>query len=166
MAGSLTAAMACTTLGQGAAHPSPTPSFVVTSPAPLSRWATFNLGADRPHNTLADGLQVTDVNTGSPTTARAQDEITVRYVIWLSDGAQIDSSDQHSQPFKFILGTGFVIHGFDEGITGMGVGGIRRLVIPPSLAYGPNGVANNSGGYSIPPNATLVSIIELVSLTR
>lgn len=132
----------------------------------MSSWATFGLGADRPHQTLADGLQITDIDSGSPTRARAQDEITVRYVIWLSDGTQVDSSDLHSQPFKFTLGTGFVIHGWDEGIPGMGVGGIRRLVVPPALAYGPNGVANNSGGFAVPPNATLVSVIWLVSLTR
>ena len=166
MAGSLIAAMACTPPGQGATHPSPTPSFVVTSPAPLSTWAKFDLGADRPHKTLADGLQITDIGSGSPSIAGTKDEVTVRYAIWLSDGTLIDSRDAHSQPFQFTLGIGFVIKGWDEGIQGMGVGGIRRLVVPPGLGYGEEGVANSSGGYQIPPNATLVSVIWLVALSH
>ena len=109
---------------------------------------------------------MTDVNTGSPRGARANDELTVEYVLWLSDGRRVDSSEDHGGTFKFTLGRGEVIAGWDEGVSGMGVGGIRRLVIPPALAYGTKGVAGGSGGgYVIPPDSTLVFIVFLVALT-
>jgi FKBP-type peptidyl-prolyl cis-trans isomerase FkpA len=90
--------------------------------------------------------------------------LTVNYTGWLYDpsrtdqkGLQFDSSLGRT-PFSFTLGSGQVIDGWERGIPGMMVGGVRRLVIPPSLAYG----GTRSG--PIPPNATLVFDIELVSL--
>jgi FKBP-type peptidyl-prolyl cis-trans isomerase FkpA len=90
--------------------------------------------------------------------------VTVNYTGWLYDatktdnkGPQFDSSVGRT-PFQFTLGTGQVIRGWDQGIPGMKVGGRRRLVIPPSLAYG----STRSG--PIPPNATLVFDVEMVSI--
>ena len=90
--------------------------------------------------------------------------ITVEYTGWIYDssrpdqkGAQIDSSAGRG-PFSFTLGAGQVIAGWDQGIVGMRVGGLRRLVIPPTLGYGPSRFG------SIPPNATLLFEVELVSI--
>jgi FKBP-type peptidyl-prolyl cis-trans isomerase FkpA len=106
----------------------------------------------------------TDVRTGTGAEAAAGSAISVHYTGWIYDsrrpdqkGAQIDSS-AGGTPFSFTLGAGQVIAGWDQGIAGMRVGGLRRLVIPPSLGYG-------SGRYgAIPPNATLLFDVELISI--
>ena len=90
--------------------------------------------------------------------------VTTNYTGWLYDenapdnkGAAFDSTDGGA-PFSFVLGAGSVIQGWEQGIPGMRVGGTRRLVIPPGLAYG------SQGRGSIPPNATLIFDIELVGV--
>ena len=106
----------------------------------------------------------TELHIGSGTEATAGAVVTVNYTGWLYDttktdnkGIQFDSS-ANSGPFAFTLGLGQVIAGWDKGVPGMKVGGIRRLVIPPSLAYG-------SARYGpIPPDATLVFDIEVVDV--
>jgi len=106
----------------------------------------------------------TELHFGSGTDATAGAVVTVNYTGWLYDttktdnkGIQFDSS-ANSTPFSFTLGQGQVIAGWDRGVPGMKVGGIRRLVVPPSLAYG-------SARYGpIPPDATLVFDIELVDV--
>ena len=107
-----------------------------------------------------DSGQVTreDLVVGTGATAVAGDSLTVNYIGWLADGTKFDSSYDRGQPYPFRLGAGEVIKGWDEGIPGMKVGGKRRLVIPPSLAYG------SAGRGSIPPNATLKFEVDLVSI--
>ena len=107
--------------------------------------------------TTASGLQYDDLTEGAGAEARAGQTVSVHYTGWLTDGQKFDSSKDRNQPFSFALGTGMVIKGWDEGVQGMKVGGVRRLTIPPQLGYGVRG----AGGV-IPPNATLVFEVELL----
>jgi FKBP-type peptidyl-prolyl cis-trans isomerase FkpA len=111
------------------------------------------------------GLQIDDITPGSGATAVAGRQVTVHYTGWLHDpsrpdkrGAKFDSSKDRRDPFRFDLGAGQVIRGWDEGVQGMKVGGVRVLTIPPELGYG----ARGAGGV-IPPNATLVFEVELIA---
>jgi FKBP-type peptidyl-prolyl cis-trans isomerase FkpA len=97
------------------------------------------------------------VGTGDE--ARTGQRVTVHYTGWLTNGTKFDSSRDRGDPFAFALGRGQVIHGWDEGVAGMRVGGQRRLIIPPDLGYG----ARGAGGV-IPPNATLVFDVELLKV--
>jgi len=139
--------------------------FPLATPKLTATWASFATGSDFRPTALPDGLQITDVKVGAGTVARVGDALTVRYIMWLSNGKQADSSDAEGGPFKFTLGTGMVIQGWEEGVPGMSVGGMRRLVIPPALAYGATGTAYPSGAYVVPPNTTVVFMIELLSDT-
>ena len=107
----------------------------------------------------------TDLRAGTGPGAANGNLLTVNYVGWLYDvnaaqnkGLQFDSSAGRG-PFQFVLGAGQVIRGWDQGVAGMQVGGIRRLVLPPSLAYGSQG-----NGADIPPNATLIFEVELLGI--
>jgi FKBP-type peptidyl-prolyl cis-trans isomerase len=104
-------------------------------------------------------LKIEDTKVGTGDAAVAGKSVTVHYTGWLTDGTKFDSSKNHGQPFTFQLGAGQVIRGWDQGVVGMKVGGVRKLTIPPSLGYG----ANGAGGV-IPPNATLVFEIELLGV--
>lgn len=110
--------------------------------------------------TLADGLQITDEIIGTGAEAAAGNMVSVNYVGTLSNGTKFDSSYDRGQPFSFTLGAGQVIKGWDEGVAGMKVGGKRKLIIPPSLAYGETGAGNGV----IPPNATLTFEVELLEI--
>ena len=114
--------------------------------------------------TTPSGLQYEDTVVGDGKEARAGGPVQVHYTGWLQDTAQadgrgrkFDSSKDRRDPFRFDLGAGMVIQGWDEGVQGMQVGGTRVLVIPPELGYG----ARGAGGV-IPPNATLVFEVELL----
>ena len=114
--------------------------------------------------TTPSGLQYDDTVTGDGATAAAGQNVSVHYTGWLHDPAQpdgrgrkFDSSKDRGQPFRFALGAGQVIGGWDEGVQGMKIGGTRVLLIPPQLGYG----ARGAGGV-IPPNATLVFEVDLL----
>lgn len=116
--------------------------------------------------TTASGLQYEDTVEGNGELAVAGRQVSVHYTGWLHDPAQpngrgrkFDSSKDRGQPFRFGLGAGMVIGGWDEGVQGMKVGGVRKLTIPPQLGYG----ARGAGGV-IPPNATLVFEVELLAV--
>ena len=109
--------------------------------------------------TTPSGLKYSDMVVGDGATAEAGKTVEVHYTGWLQDGTKFDSSLDRGQTFSVQLGAGQVIPGWDEGLQGMKVGGKRQLVIPPDLGYG----ASGAGGV-IPPNATLVFEVELVSV--
>ncbi len=109
--------------------------------------------------TTPSGLKYTDTKVGTGAEARTGQLVSVHYTGWLTDGKKFDSSKDRGQPFSFPLGGGQVIKGWDEGVAGMHVGGVRRLTIPAQLGYGPRG----AGGV-IPPNATLVFEVELLDV--
>lgn len=110
-------------------------------------------------NTTNSGLRYEDLIVGDGTLAQPGSTVSVHYTGWLQDGTKFDSSLDRNQPFSFQLGQGEVIRGWDEGVSGMKVGGKRRLIIPPDLAYGSQG----AGGV-IPPNATLIFEVELLGV--
>lgn len=107
----------------------------------------------------ASGLGYTILTPGTGAEAKAGQTVRVNYTGWLTDGTKFDSSLDTGSPFEFELGAGMVIKGWDEGVVGMKVGEKRKLVIPPALGYG----ARGAGGV-IPPNATLVFEVDLVSV--
>lgn len=109
--------------------------------------------------TSASGLQYVDVKAGPGASPRVGQTVVVHYTGWLVDGKTFDSSRDRNQPFEFHIGRGEVIKGWDEGVATMKVGGVRKLIIPPDLAYGVAG----AGGV-IPPNATLTFEVELLDL--
>jgi FKBP-type peptidyl-prolyl cis-trans isomerase FkpA len=107
----------------------------------------------------ASGLVIEDLVVGSGATASPGQRVSVHYSGWLTDGNKFDSSKDRGQAFMFSLGRGEVIRGWDEGVSGMKVGGKRKLTIPPDLGYGTRG----AGGV-IPPNATLLFEVELLAV--
>ena len=115
--------------------------------------------ATSPNSTQTTELGIEDLVVGTGAEAQAGQLVTVDYTGWLADGTKFDSSLDRGQPFEFALGQGQVIKGWDKGVVGMKVGGKRRLIIPPELAYGKNGT-----GTTIPPNATLTFEVELLAV--
>jgi FKBP-type peptidyl-prolyl cis-trans isomerase len=106
------------------------------------------------------GLYYQDLEVGTGDEALGGMTVSVHYEGWLADGTKFDSSRDRGTPFEFPLGAGSVIAGWDEGVRGMRVGGMRKLVIPPDLGYGSSG----AGGGVIPGNATLVFDVELLEV--
>jgi peptidylprolyl isomerase len=109
--------------------------------------------------TTDSGLQYVEVLEGTGALPTAGQTVVVHYTGTLEDGTKFDSSRDRGQPFKFPLGAGRVIKGWDEGIATMKIGGQRTLIIPSELGYGSRG----AGGV-IPPNATLIFEVELLGV--
>jgi peptidylprolyl isomerase len=115
---------------------------------------------DVPSGPAPTALQIKDLIVGTGPAAAAGQNVTVQYVgVDYATKKQFDASWDRGQPFSFALGQGQVITGWDQGVVGMKVGGRRELVIPPALAYGPQGQPP-----TIAPNATLVFVVDLVSI--
>jgi len=106
-------------------------------------------------------LEKKDLETGTGAAAKAGDEVSVQYVgVNYKSGKQFDASWDRGEPFTFPLGSGAVIPGWEQGVAGMKVGGRRELVIPPALGYGTAGSPP-----AIPPNETLIFVVDLVSIS-
>lgn len=108
--------------------------------------------------TMPTGLKYEDVVVGTGAEAQKGKRVSVHYTGRLQDGTKFDSSLDRGEPYTFVLGSGSVIQGWDEGLVGMKVGGKRKLTIPPSMGYGPSGMG------PIPPNATLLFDCELMDV--
>ena len=106
---------------------------------------------------LPSGVYVRDLRVGEGAPARNGQRLAVHFVGWLPDGTRFDALVPPAAPVEFRLGDRQVIRGWEEGLAGMRVGGQRQLVVPPSLAYGRRAVG------AVPPDATLVFVIDLVS---
>ncbi len=113
--------------------------------------------------TTASGLQYIDEVVGDGSEAKGGEQVIVHYTGWLYNnrekGKKFDSSVDRGEPFKFPLGAGRVIAGWDQGVKGMKIGGKRTLILKPELGYG----ARGAGGV-IPPNAMLIFDVELLDL--
>ena len=109
--------------------------------------------------TTPSGLKYVDEVEGTGASPETGQTVTVHYTGTLTDGKKFDSSRDRNQPFSFTIGIGQVIKGWDEGVATMKVGGKRKLTIPAELGYGSRG----AGGV-IPPNATLLFDVELISI--
>jgi glutamyl-Q tRNA(Asp) synthetase len=138
--------------------------MIASLAAPVAPSHPLN-SSDSKMTTTASGLQYEDTVVGTGPVATSGQSVTVHYTGWLSDptapngrGKKFDSSKDRGQPFVFGLDRGMVIKGWDEGVQGMAAGGTRVLTIPAELGYG----ARGAGG-AIPPNATLVFEVDLIS---
>ena len=105
----------------------------------------------------SSGLYYRDLVVGAGGLVTVGQQVGAHYTGWLPNGTQFDHNGQGDVPYSFQVGVGRVIKGWDEGVPGMRVGGVRQLVIPPSLGYGSQGIG------PIPPNAILVFRVEVVS---
>ena len=137
-------------------------AFLLAFPV-LSVMAADGSG-DKPARTgqlviMDSGLEYIDLAVGTGREAGRGDTATVHYTGWLQDGTKFDSSLDRGQPFSFRIGEGQVIKGWEEGVSGMKIGGKRKLMIPPHLGYGGRG----AGGI-IPPNAKLTFEVELLNV--
>lgn len=141
------------TLGRSGGGDDDNASLADTSTKPVIE------GSDAPPPTK---LETEDIKVGTGPAAKSGDQVSVQYVGALYDsGKEFDASWDRGEPFQFTLGSGQVIKGWDEGVAGMKAGGRRKLVIPPDLGYGAAGSPP-----SIPANATLVFVVDLVSIDK
>ncbi len=146
------------------AQASPTSAFASTTPTPIGQTPGVTPPASPPSVngdviTTADGLQYIVVRKGTGDIVTAGEDVTVNYSVWLQDTGQLfDSSFNPGRtPLVFALGYGKVIKGWDEGLVGMRIGELRRLIIPPELAYG------SFRQNQIPANSTLIYDVEMLS---
>ena len=113
--------------------------------------------------TTASGLQIIDNTAGTGASPKPGQTCVMHYTGWLYEngqkGKKFDSSVDRGEPFRFPLGAGRVIQGWDQGVKGMKIGGKRTLILKPELGYG----ARGAGGV-IPPNAMLIFDVELLGL--
>ncbi|MFF9016959.1 FKBP-type peptidyl-prolyl cis-trans isomerase [Streptomyces sp. NPDC014870] len=115
---------------------------------------------DRPEGEAPSELTVRDLVVGDGPEAKPGRVVQVHYVgVTFASGKEFDASWDHGRPFKFAVGGGRVIKGWDRGVRGMKVGGRREIIVPPRLGYG-----NQSPSPSIPAGSTLIFVVDLLSV--
>jgi peptidylprolyl isomerase len=169
LAGMVALALTC-----GARHPiffsavsaDPTSNTPAAAPpaaedaAPSGRVMTeIDKDTGKPIITTPSGLKYVDLTVGTGPAVKTGDHLLVNYEGKLIDGHKFDSSYDRGQPFDLVLGVSQVIAGWTEGLSTMHVGGVRKLIIPPQLGYGLEGM-----GDVIPPNATLIFKVEILKV--
>ena len=115
----------------------------------------------KPIVTTPSGLKYVDLVVGTGAAVKTGDHVSVNYLGKLLDGTKFDASADHGGTFDYVQGVTSLIQGWTEGTSTMKVGGKRKLIIPPQLGYGMQGA-----GDAVPPNATLIFEIELVSINN
>jgi peptidylprolyl isomerase len=148
--------------GSPAATPTvagPTPSY--TEPTPYPTAGIPELRGEV--KTTADGLQYIDRDIGGGRAIQAGDEVSVVFTAWLEDGGFLPfSKTDRASPFTFVVGKHSIIEGLDEGVLTMHFGGKRRLIVPPSLAFGDQGLGSGLTEI-VPPKATLIFDVEVLA---
>jgi peptidylprolyl isomerase/FKBP-type peptidyl-prolyl cis-trans isomerase FkpA len=104
-------------------------------------------------------LGIEDLRIGTGPEARFGNKVAVHYTARLKDGAQVDDSRARGKSTEFVIGHGMVVPGFEQGVVGMRAGGLRRITVPPALAYG-----QRAGGPTIPSGSTLIFDVELIAV--
>jgi peptidylprolyl isomerase len=139
------------------------PLFVTSAQAQGAPAGAANPDIDKytgkPIVTTSSGLKYVDLVPGTGAAVKTGDHVTVTYVGKLIDGTKFDASADHGGTFDYVQGVTSLIPGWTEGTSTMKVGGERKLIIPPQLGYGQEGA-----GDAVPPNATLIFDIKLVSI--
>jgi peptidylprolyl isomerase len=130
------------------------------SNAQQEQQAAWPVAANQKLVTTRTGLQYVDLQPGPGPSPSPGTYVSVHYTGWFLNKQKFDSSVDRGTPFEFQLGAGQVIKGWDEGVASMKVGGKRRLVVPPNLAYGQQGMPG-----AIPPNSTLVFDVQLIKFS-
>ena len=149
---------------QAPSEVAPPPEIAIESPKAAEEEnavdAARKLGTPTENETVTteSGLTYIDVKAGDGAEAKAGQVVSVHYTGWLVNGKKFDSSVDRGQPFEFPLGGGRVIKGWDLGVAGMKLGGVRKLIIPSDLGYGSRGIG------PIPPDSTLIFEVELLGV--
>jgi FKBP-type peptidyl-prolyl cis-trans isomerase len=154
------AAAGCGDGDDDAAPPAEPAATTPTAPEPVVAPTRSKPKVEVPKGKPPKELKVKDLIEGNGPAAKQGDPLTVNYVgVLYGNGKEFDNSYDRGQPFPLQLGAGQVIPGWDQGLVGMKVGGRRRLIIPPDLAYGAAGQPP-----TIPRNATLIFVVDLQSI--
>lgn len=135
------------------------PQYVTQAPPPTAVPTVAMEASPSAMETLEGGLMIGDLKVGTGKVVKAGDTIIAHYNGALENGIKFDSSYDRGQPFEVQIGVGQVIKGWDLGVVGIKEGGKRRIVVPPDLGYGAQGMGN-----SIPPNSTLIFDVEVLKI--
>jgi len=142
-----------------AAKPAAQATSTPAASSPAATPAATPSKVSGPPHTTASGVKYWDITVGKGAEAAKGKKVSILYVGWLTNGKEFSATDDPDIPLELTIGNGMQIKGWDEGITGMRVGGKRQLRIPPAAAYGAKGAPP-----LVPPNATLIMDVQLIDV--